>query len=279
MNLPPLDIPALLHQYGLRPDKRLGQNFLIDPQALARVAKAADITKEDTVLEIGPGVGNLTRYLASMARKVVAVELDRDLIAPLRQVLKPFKNVEILQGDILQLDPGVLLEEPDYLVVANIPYYITSAVIRHLLEADNRPTRIVLTVQKEVAHRISAGPGDMSLLALSVQVYGQPHFLAKIPAGAFYPAPEVDSAILRVNLFTAPLIPERHLDVFFQLIKAGFAQKRKKIRNSLAAGLAIRPEKVEQMLRLAGIDPNCRAEVLGIDEWHRFLNVYIQSEG
>ena len=278
MNIPPLNVRALLHRYGLKPDKRLGQNFLIDPAALSRVAGAADITKEDTVLEIGPGVGSLTRYLASLARKVIAVELDRDLIAPLRQVLKPFKNVEILQGDILELDPGVQIDEPGYLVVANIPYYITSTVIRHLLEAETRPARIVLTVQKEVAERICAGPGDMSLLALSVQVYGRPYILAKIPAGAFYPVPDVDSAILRVDLFNAPLIPARHLDIFFQLIKAGFAQKRKKLRNSLAAGLALRPEKVEEMLRLAGIDPKRRAETLGIGEWYRFLDVYIQSE-
>jgi 16S rRNA (adenine1518-N6/adenine1519-N6)-dimethyltransferase len=279
MNLPPLDVPALLRQYGLHPDKRLGQNFLTDPTALTKVAEAASITKEDTVLEIGPGIGNLTRYLASQAGKVIAIELDRALIAPLHQVLKPFPNVDIVQCDILDINPGRLIHESGYLVVANIPYYITSAVIRHLLESDTRPSRIVLTVQYEVARRICAEPGDLSLLALSVQVYGQPRILAKIPAGAFYPAPQVDSAILRLDLYDSPVIPEDQLDTFFRLIKAGFAQKRKKLRNSLAAGLSEQTDKIEAVLRKAGIDPDRRAETLGLDEWREFLDVYNQSEG
>ncbi|RPI34845.1 MAG: ribosomal RNA small subunit methyltransferase A [Chloroflexota bacterium] len=257
----------------MRPDKRLGQNFLIDPVALQRVVQAAGISAMDRVLEIGPGLGSLTRYLASMARKVTAVELDRRLIAPLREVLAPFTNVDIVEGDILKVDLAKLLLEPGYLVVANIPYYITSAVIRHLLEARQRPKQMVLTIQREVADRICAGPGDMSLLALSVQVYGQPQIAAHIPAGAFYPAPTVDSAVVRVDVYDAPRIPAPALEAFFRLAKAGFSQKRKNLRNSLSGGLAWPVAQVEQLLAEGGIDAKRRAETLSIDEWGKLAGL------
>jgi len=273
VSLPPLDVPGLLRKYELRPDKRLGQNFLIDPVALQRVVQAAGISAMDRVLEIGPGLGSLTRYLASMARKVTAVELDRRLIAPLREVLAPFTNVDIVEGDILKVDLAKLLLEPGYLVVANIPYYITSAVIRHLLEARQRPKQMVLTIQREVADRICAGPGDMSLLALSVQVYGQPQIAAHIPAGAFYPAPTVDSAVVRVDVYDAPRIPAPALEAFFRLAKAGFSQKRKNLRNSLSGGLAWPVAQVEQLLAEGGIDAKRRAETLSIDEWGKLAGL------
>jgi 16S rRNA (adenine1518-N6/adenine1519-N6)-dimethyltransferase len=184
---PVFNVPDLLRRYGLRPDKSLGQNFLIDEAALLHVVDAAGIEAEDEVLEIGPGLGGLTRYLAGRACQVVAVEIDGDLLPPLREVLASCPNVRLVHGDILALDPAELMISPGYLVVANIPYYITSALIRHLLEARTRPRRLVLTVQREVAERITAAPGDMSLLALSVQLYGQPRVVAHIPAGAFYP--------------------------------------------------------------------------------------------
>ncbi len=199
VNLPPLDVPGLLHRFGLRPDKHLGQNFLIDGSALKRVVEAAEIGPQDAVLEIGPGLGSLTRYLAIQAHQVVAVELDTDLLAPLKLVLAPYSNVSIIEGDILALDLACLMPEPGYLVVANIPYYITSSLIRHLLEARNIPQRLVLTVQREVANRICAQPGDLSLLALSVQVYGQPKIAAQIPSGSFYPAPKIDSTVVRAR--------------------------------------------------------------------------------
>jgi 16S rRNA (adenine1518-N6/adenine1519-N6)-dimethyltransferase len=152
-------------------------------------------------------------------------------------------------------------------VVANIPYYITSAVIRHLLESPLKPGRLVLTVQREVAGRITAGPGEMSLLALSVQVYGKPEIVARIPAGAFYPPPKVDSAVVRVDLYPDPLLPDPLLPIFFRLAKAGFSQKRKTLRNALSAGLALPPIEVEALLRSAGVDPMRRAETLSISEW------------
>jgi 16S rRNA (adenine1518-N6/adenine1519-N6)-dimethyltransferase len=179
-----------------------------------------------------------------------------------------FSNVRVIQGDILALDPVQLVSQTEYLVVANIPYYITSALIRHLLEASLPPQRLVLTIQQEVARRICAEPGDMSLLALSVQVYGHPQIMAYIPAGAFYPPPNVDSSIIRIDRYPSPLIPLDELEAFFQLIKAGFSQKRKTLRNSLAGGLHLSPPAVEAMLKSAFIDPMRRAETLSLSEWH-----------
>ncbi|MDQ2692262.1 MAG: 16S rRNA (adenine(1518)-N(6)/adenine(1519)-N(6))-dimethyltransferase, partial [Chloroflexota bacterium] len=171
-DIPPLDAAALLKRHGLRAHKSLGQNFLQDPEALGKIIAAAQIQPEDTVLEIGPGLGSLTRYLAVLSNEVVAVELDENLLPPLKAVLSPYQNVRLIHGDILRLSPEQLTIGDGYLVVANIPYYITSAVIRHLLENGPKPRRVVLTIQREVAQRICARPGDMSLLALSVQVYG-----------------------------------------------------------------------------------------------------------
>jgi len=274
---PVFNVPDLLHRYGLRPDKSLGQNFLIDEAALLRVVDAAGIEADDDVLEIGPGLGGLTRHLAGRARQVVAVEVDGDLLPPLREVLASHPNVRLVHGDILALDPAEWLASPGYLVVANIPYYITSALIRHLLEARTRPRRLVLTVQREVAERITASPGEMSLLALSVQLYGQPRVVAHIPAEAFYPAPKVDSAIIRTDLYPAPIIPETHIPGFFRLAKAGFSQKRKTLRNALSGGLACEPAQAEQLLRAAGLDPQRRAETLSLVEWGKLVAVYAGS--
>lgn len=270
----PLDVPGLLRRYGLHPDKSLGQNFLVDPAALRRVVEAAGITGADTVLEIGTGLGSLTRCLAAQAHQVISVEVDSRLIPALKEVLAPYPNVKLVEGDILSLDPATLVQAPGYLVVANIPYYITSALIRHLLEATPKPRRLVLTVQREVAERICAIPGDMSLLALSVQVYGKPEMAAHIPAGAFYPVPQVDSAVIRVELYLQPLLPADRLKVFFRLTRAGFSQKRKTLRNALAGGLAWPPIRVEAMLSAAGIDPKRRAETLSIEEWGKLVGQY-----
>jgi 16S rRNA (adenine1518-N6/adenine1519-N6)-dimethyltransferase len=274
MTFPQLDVPGLLRQYGLRPDKKLGQNFLIDQVALERVVAAAGNLEDEVVLEVGPGLGSLTRLLAASARRVVAVELDGNLIPPLRRVVGGNDNVHIVHGDILQLEPADLVGEPNYCVVANIPYYITSALLRHLLESEIRPDRMVLTVQQEVAARICASPGEMSLLALSVQVYGHPRIAARIPAGAFYPAPKVDSAVVRADFFPEPRIPPADLDSFFRLAKAGFSQKRKTIRNALAAGLGMPAQQAEALLNAAGIEPRRRAETLYLEEWSRLVEAY-----
>ncbi|MGB7873506.1 MAG: 16S rRNA (adenine(1518)-N(6)/adenine(1519)-N(6))-dimethyltransferase RsmA [Anaerolineales bacterium] len=265
--IPPLNAADLLKRFGLQANKRLGQNFLQEPYALEKIVQAAEIHPTDTVLEIGPGLGSLTRYLAAAAQEVIAVELDGKLFPPLETVIAPYHNIQLVHGDILGIEPKEIIEQSDYLVVANIPYNITSAVIRHLLESSPKPRRIVLTIQKEVAERICAGPGDMSLLALSVQVYGQPRIAMHIPAGAFFPAPKVDSSVLVVDIYSSPSVDESLLDIFFQLIKAGFSQKRKKLRNSISAGMRQSPAETEKLLHAADIDPQRRAETLSLEEW------------
>jgi 16S rRNA (adenine1518-N6/adenine1519-N6)-dimethyltransferase len=275
-DIPLLNPQDLLRQYGLRADRRLGQNFLYDKNLLEKIAFLAGIQKDDRVLEIGTGLGSLTRYLSIYAREVVTVELDGKLENILRVVLAPYENVRIIYGDILRLSPTELKLPPDYIVAANIPYNITSAIIRHLLESESKPRRIVLTIQKEVAERICKSPPDMSLLALSVQVYGLPTMEDLIPAEAFYPSPRVDSAVVRIEIYPEPLISNPLLPVFFKLIKAGFGQKRKTLRNALSAGLKTSPSDIEAVLNQAGVNPQRRAETLSLEEWgnlaHSFAN-------
>jgi 16S rRNA (adenine1518-N6/adenine1519-N6)-dimethyltransferase len=266
LTLPPLDIPALLRQHGLHPDKRLGQNFLIDNASLLKIIQAAELQPGDLVLEIGAGLGNLTRQLAIRSQRVVAVELDHRLMPALRQVLTPFQNVTIVQGDILSIPAFELLQSfvgNSYQVVANIPYYITSAVIRRLLESTPPPIRICLTVQLEVAERICADPGELSLLALSVQLYGFPHIAARIPA------------VVRVDIYPQSLIPTSRVDTFFLLAKAGFGQKRKTLRNALVNGLHLPPAQIETLLSSANIDPKRRAETLSLSEWKLLVECYL----
>ncbi len=267
MLLRPLNVPALLRQFNLHPDKSLGQNFLADEGALAMGAAAAVAGPDETVLEIGPGLGSLTRHLAVAARRVVAVELDEGLLPALREVLRPHPNVEVVHGDILNLSPRALGLPPGYKVAANIPYYITSAVIRHLLEAEARPGRIVLTVQREVAERICAQPGEMSLLAVSVQFYSVPRILARIPAGAFYPRPNVESAVVRLDVLLHWAVDVGDSETFFRVVKAGFSQKRKQLRNALSGGLHLSGDQVGAWLARAGVDPRRRAETLALEEW------------
>ncbi len=279
---PPISIRHLLRKYNLRPNKKLGQNFLVDEQTLRKIIESADISKNDVVLEIGPGLGNLTRYLAIDALHVIAVELDHKFLKPLHEVLAPFDNVSIIIGDILEQNIENLLSKVtskpvnDFIVVANIPYYITSAVVRHLLDTPTRPDRMILTVQREVAMRICAEPPDMSLLSISVQIFGKPKISTKIPAGAFYPVPKVDSAVIRVNIFSDPIISPHQVKNFFRLTKAGFGQKRKNLRNSLSAGLGISKSQVETLMTRANIDYRRRAETLSINEW-RELSIYLED--
>jgi 16S rRNA (adenine1518-N6/adenine1519-N6)-dimethyltransferase len=266
-SLPAFNTADILRNNRLHPNKSLGQNFLQDDAALRKIVETAMIITTDTVLEIGPGLGSLTRYLAEMADQVFAVELDRNLLPILKSTLKGYKNVRIVQNDILKLNIADLIKGEDYLVVANVPYYITSAIIRHLLESHPSPRLVVLTVQKEVAQRICSEPGNMNLLALSVQIYGKPSIVADIPAEAFYPRPNVDSSIIKMDIFKEPVIPSGDIDLFFRLAKAGFSQKRKTFRNSLSGGLSIPSSAAEHLIKSAGIEPKRRAETLSISEW------------
>lgn len=257
----------LLKERHLSPKKDLGQNFLVDSNILTHIVETAGVHQDSTVLEIGAGLGSLTFFLAQNAKHVVAVEKDKDLLPIAQQMLADFSNVRLIEDDILTLDLNSLHLPDGYLVVANIPYYITSAILRTLLSAEKKPARLVLTIQEEVAERICAQPGKLSLLTLSVQVFGTPQVVMKIPAGAFYPAPDVDSVVLDITLFPEPVIPQEKLDSFFRLIKAGFSQKRKMLRNTLSSGLHLPREQVEALLEKAGIDPQRRAQTLSLEEW------------
>jgi 16S rRNA (adenine1518-N6/adenine1519-N6)-dimethyltransferase len=216
--------------------------------------------------------------LAENANRVVAVELDRKLVGALKDILSPYDNIELIQGDILEVNLNEIFTQPGYIVAANIPYYITSALLRQLLEATYAPQRVVLTVQKEVAQRICASTGNLSLLALSVQVYGEPSITHQIPAGAFFPVPKVNSAVVRIEIYPQPRIPREHLDTFFSLIKAGFAQKRKTLQNALSAGMKWEKQKTSDLLLSADIDPMRRAQTLGMEEWGNLVD-RINSKG
>ncbi len=267
----------LIRRFGLDPKKSLGQNYLIDNSHLDRIAEAGDLSPADAVLEVGPGLGVLTRRLADRAGCVVAVELDDRLIDVLRSLFVERKNVTIIHGDILAQQPRAFFAaagchppidgSSGYKVVANLPYYITSPVLRHLLEAAPPPLLTVVMVQREVAERICAQPGDMSILAVSVQFYAVPTIVQRVPAGAFYPRPAVDSAVLRLELRPAPAVPDVAPERFFRVVRAGFAQKRKQLLNSLSAGLGRPKEEVAAALAAARIDPRRRAETLALAEW------------
>lgn len=268
MNTAPLPGAAeLLRRYGIRPSRKLGQNFLDDPAALRNIVEAAGVTPAQTVLEIGCGLGHLTEQLAAASHQVVALELDARLASLAAQLLRPYPNIKILNEDVLKVRIDALGLPPDYVVAANIPYHITSAIIRRLMEADPRPARIVLTVQKEVAERICAQPPKMSILTLSVQVYGATSIVDRIPAQAFYPVPKVDSAVVRIDVYPEPRIPPPLLGTFFTVIKAAFGQKRKTLRNSLASGIHVAPARAAELIRAASLDPGLRAEALGFEDW------------
>jgi 16S rRNA (adenine1518-N6/adenine1519-N6)-dimethyltransferase len=250
-----------------RPRKRLGQSFLRDRSVLARILAAGDLSPRDEVLEIGPGRGILTEALAGAAGKVVAVELDDALVVLLRERFAAVSNVEIVPGNALDLDPCRYFDGP-YKLIANIPYYITGPILRHYLEASCPPSLLVLMLQREVAERITAAPGALSLLGVSVQRYTQPAIVSRVPAGAFRPRPKVDSAIVRL----VPKPDRRWLasrDAFFTVARAGFGLRRKQLANALAHGLSLDRAQVLDLLSTAGIDATRRAETLTLDEWDR----------
>ncbi len=271
-----MSIREQLDRWGLRPSKSLGQNFLIDEAILGRIVAAANLDSDDVVLEIGAGLGAMTSLLAEQARHVVAIEIDRQLLPALRQETRPFDNVTIIEGDILEMEPGHVFKSlvPErtpghsYKVVANLPYYITSAILQHLLErARLKPETIVITVQREVAERIVAEPGNMSILAVSVQLYGVPRLLFRIHPGSFYPSPAVDSAVLQIEVKPAPHLTQVSEREFFDVVRGGFAQRRKQLHNSLAASLGLDRAWIKGRLKEAGVEPRRRAQTLSVDEW------------
>lgn len=259
----------LLQAHHMRPNKSFGQNFLVDRAILQKIIEAAELEQDDQILEVGAGTGVLTRELAREVRRVVAVELEQDMLTLLEKTAGGHPNVEIIARNLLYLDPQDVFGQDRYKLVANLPYYITAPTFRHFLESANPPRLLVVMVQYEVAQRITAKPGDLSLLAVSIQFYGQPRIIARVPARAFYPAPKVDSAIVRVDLHAqTPLGPEER-DGFFRVVQAGFSERRKQIHNSLTHGLHHKNEEIRAWLEAAGIEANRRAETLSIEEWLR----------
>ena len=263
---------GLLRRFDLRARKRLGQHFLVDDEVLAVITSAAGLVPSDVVIEVGPGLGFLTRELARNAGRVIAVELDSRLAAMLRETLAAFDNVSIVNGDILDIDPASLAGG-GYRVVANLPYYITSPVLRHFLEASVRPESMLVMVQKEVAEAIAAEPGQRSVLSISVQYYGKPEIVSYVPARSFYPAPEVDSALLRIDVYPQPAVAVGDEKGFFGLVRAGFTASRKQLVNSLAQGLGLPKAEVWSLLEGAGIAPQRRAETLTLEEWANLWRV------
>ena len=256
---------------ALQNKKSLGQHWLKDPDVLADIADVAELTDDDTVLEIGPGLGTLTSRLLARAGRVVAVEFDKDLARKLPAQF-PGKNLEVINQDILQFDTTKLPQ--DYKAVANVPYYITSKIIQLLSESPNPPKTMVLLVQKEVAERLAAAPGDYSVLAVAAQVYYRVELAAIVPAELFTPPPKVDSQVVIMHRLDTPLIDLANRAEFFRLVKAGFSAKRKKLRSSLAGSLRLSKPVVESLLNQAAIDLNARAEDLSIDQWLILLSKY-----
>jgi len=272
----------LLESRDIRPKKGLGQNFLVDPVYLRKIAEAAELSSDDLVLEIGPGTGNLTEHLLARAGRVVAVELDRRMVDILRQKFAGAENLTLIQGDILSVDLPTLLQPHlerfrAYKVVANLPYYVTSAALRRLLESPVRAVLAVLTVQWEVARRICAQPGEMSLLAVAVQWYAVPRIVTKVPAGAFSPVPKVDSAVLRLDMRAEPVAAIPGEEAMFRVVRAGFSQRRKQLRNSLSAGLSLPPIQVEGTMRAVGVEPTRRAETLSLVEWAALARAFADA--
>jgi 16S rRNA (adenine1518-N6/adenine1519-N6)-dimethyltransferase len=276
-----------LQRFDLRTKKRLGQHFLIDETVRQSIISAAELTSSDVVLEVGPGLGILTSELVKQVGWVIAIELDDKLASFLKETLASFHNVTIINEDILHIDPAALLEEQktrfppaigQYKVVANLPYYITSPALRHFLEASAKPKMMLVMVQKEVAEAIVAEPGKRSVLSISVQFYGKPRIVSYVPSKSFYPAPKVDSAILRIDVYSQPAVVVSDEKSFFELVRAGFAAPRKQIANSLAQGLKSPKPEVLALLEKADIAAQRRAETLTLEEWAQLWQVFARGK-
>ncbi|HEX9131377.1 MAG TPA: 16S rRNA (adenine(1518)-N(6)/adenine(1519)-N(6))-dimethyltransferase RsmA [Ktedonobacteraceae bacterium] len=272
------ELRNFLYAHHIRPNKAFGQNFIVDRSILLRIVEAAELHADDQVLELGAGTGVLTRELAKHARRVVAVELEREMLSLLVKTTRNCTNVELLERNLLYVDPTEVFGSEPYKLVANLPYYITAPTFRHFLESANPPRLLVVMVQYEVAQRIVAGPGDMSLLGVSIQFYGKPKIIEHVPARAFYPAPKVDSAILRIDLKDEVPLTPRQRDSFFRLVQAGFSQRRKQLHNSLTHGLHRKNVEVQAWLLAANIDPSRRAETLSIEDWLRLWHEIENNE-
>ena len=272
----------LLRQFGVKPRKSLGQHFLIDETVLECILSAAELNPGDIVVEVGPGLGILTEGLAKQGAQVIAVELDRKLVTLLKRRLTAFPDVKIINADILRVTPRQILESKSavsalfqgYKVIANLPYYITSPLLRHFFEALPQPSEMIVMVQKEVGEAMVAKPGNMSLLSVKTQFYSKPTIVSYVPPSSFYPPPKVDSVILRLDVYSQPPIDVPNPASFFDVVMHGFSSPRKQLRNSLAHSLDMPPSQVTLLLEKTGIEGERRAETLSLEEWRELWKVF-----
>ena len=269
-----------MRRSGLRARKNLGQNFLIDEEILELILTTSELIGTDIVVEIGPGLGVLTEELCRRSGRIITVELDDRLAQNLELRLSEYHNLTIINRDILKLPPPELFTEAGitlttgYKVVANLPYYITSPVLRLFLESESKPEMMVVMVQKEVAEEITAQPGKMSLLSLGIQLYGQPEIIRRVSAECFYPEPAVDSALVKIVPHKVSPVDIEDTEKFFSFVKSGFSTPRKQLANSLSNGLGVSKSNVQELLGNAGISASRRAETLSLQEWAILWRVY-----
>jgi len=260
-------VKKILNRYQIKPSKKLGQNFLVNKKALNDFIDACDLKKNDTVLEIGSGLGTITQEIAKKVKTVIAVEKDKKMCEIMKKTLRDFKNVKIIQTDILKINSKHhALNAKPYKVVGNLPFYITAPVIRKFLEAEIFPKEMVFMIQKEVGQRICAKPPDMNLLAISVQFYAQPKIISYLSKNSFWPQPKVDSAILKVSSIKHQ-VSSINKNLFFEVVRAGFSSPRKQLINNLSKKLKIDKAWTEKWLLKNNIQSNQRAETLSVQDW------------
>jgi 16S rRNA (adenine1518-N6/adenine1519-N6)-dimethyltransferase len=264
-------IKDILNMYGAKPNSDLGQNFLVEEKYLDQIIDAAEPLAGQLAVEIGPGMGILTRELSKRAREVLAIEVDPKMVGILKTVCLKCTNLTVKTMDVRNFDPTGI---GDYVIVANLPYYITSLILRKFLEEKNKPKDMVILVQKEVAERICATPNRMSILSISIQFYGNPKLIGIVPREAFYPTPQVSSAIVKITTYRTPLFSDVDPGKFFSLVKAGFGEKRKQLANSLQGFGVYDKEEIIKKLKKAGINPERRAETLSLAEWRMLYLEY-----
>ena len=272
------EFKAFLRSYNIWPKKGLGQNFLVDENAMNQIISAADLKKGDNIIEVGPGTGLLTEHLFAKAKKVVSVEYDPDMVKILKRRFGSVGNLQVVHSDALKYRiADACFKDMGYKVVANIPYYITSPLIKHFLQSEQRPRLMVILVQKEVAEKICGITGK-SLITIETQLFGKPEIVSIVPSGSFYPAPKVDSAVLKIEAYDKPLIPDKDMADFLRIVKFGFSQKRKKLNNTLGAGLHIKSAEMAEILRKMDINPDLRPEDLEIADWAKLAKVLTKIE-
>ncbi|MFH1749613.1 MAG: 16S rRNA (adenine(1518)-N(6)/adenine(1519)-N(6))-dimethyltransferase RsmA [bacterium] len=268
------NLRKILKQHGLWAKKTLGQHFLVNREILKFIVEASELERDDYVIEVGAGLGTLSLEILETGAKLLAVEKDPEIIEILKKNTKDFKNIQILQADILKLSNQDLRisNGSKYKVVANLPYYITSPVLQYFLEKEEKPQELVLMVQREVAKRITAGPGDLSILAISVQIYGKPEIVCEASRSNFFPEPQVDSTVIKITPYGKLFFDIKDKKLFFQIVKAGFGERRKQLHNSLAGGLNLPESEIKKMLDAANVNPTWRAENLSILDWKKIYD-------